>query len=185
MTLLLRYLRDYRGLVAVALLLAVTVGVQYGNSIPAILVGVPGTPAAVLTVLDGFALHKRGETGLALGLALMAVGGFGLLSLPVVMLHLAYLRAGAPPGERPEPWWLGWRQSPGLAAVAAEFDSRMIAADGSLDRAALAAVVFSDHGARARLESITHPLVRARFAHLRDAAAPDAVVPMAMSTLSS
>ncbi len=66
--------------------------------------------------------------------------------------------------------------SPGLAAVAAEFGSRMIAADGSLDRAALAAVVFSDHGARARLESITHPLVRARFAHLRDAAAPDAVV---------
>lgn len=62
--------------VAVALLLAVTVGVQYGNSIPAILVGVPGTPAAVLTVLDGYALHKRGETGLALGLAFIsAIGG--------------------------------------------------------------------------------------------------------------
>lgn len=66
--------------------------------------------------------------------------------------------------------------SPGLAAVAAEFGTTVIAADGSLDRAALAAVVFSDHGARARLEGITHPLVRARFAQLRDAAAPDAVV---------
>ena len=56
--------------------------------------------------------------GLGLGLALMAVGGFGLLGLPVVVLHMAYLRAGAPPGERPGHWWLGWRQSPGLAAVA-------------------------------------------------------------------
>jgi putative tricarboxylic transport membrane protein len=54
---------------AVALLLSVTVGVSYGNSIPAILVGVPGTPAAVLTVLDGYKLHRQGETGLALGLA--------------------------------------------------------------------------------------------------------------------
>ncbi|MGS0688746.1 dephospho-CoA kinase [Nakamurella sp. GG22] len=66
--------------------------------------------------------------------------------------------------------------SAGLAAVAAEFGSGVVAADGSLDRAALAAVVFSDHGARARLEGITHPLVRARFAQLRDAAATDAVV---------
>ncbi len=66
--------------------------------------------------------------------------------------------------------------SAGLAAVAAEFGSEVIAADGSVNRAALAAVVFSDHGARARLEAITHPLVRAGFAQLRDAAPPDAVV---------
>jgi putative tricarboxylic transport membrane protein len=57
---------------AVALLLSVTVGVSYGNSIPAILLGVPGTPAAVLTVLDGYSLHRKGETGLALGLAYIA-----------------------------------------------------------------------------------------------------------------
>lgn len=56
----------------IALLMAVTVGVQYGNSIPAILIGVPGTPAAVLTVIDGFALHKQGKTGYALGVAFVA-----------------------------------------------------------------------------------------------------------------
>jgi len=47
--------------------------------------------------------------------------------------------------------------SPGLAAVAEEFGPAAIAADGSLDRAALAAIVFSDPARRRALESITHP----------------------------
>ena len=54
--------------------------------------------------------------GLALGLALMSVGGFGLIGLPVVLLHQAYLRAGSPPGERSGRWWLAWRGNPSLAA---------------------------------------------------------------------
>jgi putative tricarboxylic transport membrane protein len=52
---------------SVAFLVAITVGVNYGNSIPAILVGVPGTPSAVLTAVDGYKLHSRGQSGLALG----------------------------------------------------------------------------------------------------------------------
>ncbi len=64
----------------------------------------------------------------------------------------------------------------GLAAIAEEFGPAMIGSDGALDRAALATVVFSDRAARNRLESITHPLVRARFAELRGAAPEDAVV---------
>jgi dephospho-CoA kinase len=64
----------------------------------------------------------------------------------------------------------------GLAAVAAAFGQHLIGADGALDRAALAAVVFSDSAARRTLEGITHPRVRARFAELQAAAAPDAVV---------
>ena len=43
-----------------AFLLAISVGSQYGNSIPAILMGIPGSPAAILTVIDGYKLHKRG-----------------------------------------------------------------------------------------------------------------------------
>ncbi len=69
--------------------------------------------------------------------------------------------------------------SPGLAAIVADFGDRMIAADGSLDRAALGAVVFSDPEMLARLNAITHPEVR-RLARERFAAAarddPDAVV---------
>ncbi|GFG54137.1 hypothetical protein CQY20_21010 [Mycolicibacterium agri] len=53
----------------IVLLMSVSVGSQYGNSIPAILVGVPGSPAAALTVIDGYTMHKRGETGYALGIA--------------------------------------------------------------------------------------------------------------------
>jgi putative tricarboxylic transport membrane protein len=57
---------------AVTMLLSVTVGVAYGNSIPAILVGVPGTPASVLTALDGYKMHQQGDTGYALAIAFVA-----------------------------------------------------------------------------------------------------------------
>jgi dephospho-CoA kinase len=47
-----------------------------------------------------------------------------------------------------------------LKRIAEEFGERMVA-DGRLDRAALADVVFADSGARRRLEGIVHPWVRA------------------------
>ncbi len=56
--------------------------------------------------------------------------------------------------------------SEGLAAVADAFGSDVLADDGSLDRAAVAAVVFGDPEARSRLEAIIHPRVRARAAQL-------------------
>ncbi|MDR2114476.1 MAG: dephospho-CoA kinase [Bifidobacteriaceae bacterium] len=49
----------------------------------------------------------------------------------------------------------------GLARVVAEFGPQVLTLDGSLDRAALARVVFGDPAARLRLEAIVHPLVRA------------------------
>jgi len=66
--------------------------------------------------------------------------------------------------------------TPGLAAVVAEFGDHVLSGDGSLDRPALAAVVFGDPAARARLDCIVHPLVRARAAELVAAAPSDAVV---------
>lgn len=69
--------------------------------------------------------------------------------------------------------------SVGLAEVVEEFGDRVLADDGSLDRAALGRVVFGDVGARTRLEEIVHPEVR-RLAAEREAAAgaadPRAVV---------
>lgn len=76
---------------AVALLMSIAVGVSYGNSIPAIMVGVPGTPAAILTVLDGFSLHKRGETGLAVGVAYVAAIAGQIISIPIFVLALVPL----------------------------------------------------------------------------------------------
>jgi dephospho-CoA kinase len=66
--------------------------------------------------------------------------------------------------------------TPGLAAVVADFGGSVVGADGALDRPALASVVFADPEARARLDAIVHPLVRARAVELASAAPPDAVV---------
>jgi dephospho-CoA kinase len=64
----------------------------------------------------------------------------------------------------------------GLAAVVAEFGDGVLTAGGALDRPALAALVFGDPAARARLDAVVHPLVRARAAELVAAAPADAVV---------
>ncbi|MGL3804800.1 dephospho-CoA kinase [Paeniglutamicibacter sp. R2-26] len=66
--------------------------------------------------------------------------------------------------------------TPGFAAVLDAFGPGVLAADGSLDRPALGALVFGDDDARARLNAIVHPLVRAEAARLRAAAPADAVV---------
>ena len=66
--------------------------------------------------------------------------------------------------------------TPGLARVVETFGRGVLATDGSLDRAALAAIVFADPEARRRLDGIVHPLVRARAAELTAAAPPDAVL---------
>lgn len=51
--------------------------------------------------------------------------------------------------------------TPGLGEVVAAFGSAVLAADGSLDRAAMRKRVFADPQARHRLEAIIHPHVRA------------------------
>jgi dephospho-CoA kinase len=66
--------------------------------------------------------------------------------------------------------------TPGLAAIVEAFGPTVLAADGSLDRPGLAAVVFADPEARRRLDGIVHPLVRARAGELEAAAPADAVV---------
>ena len=65
-------------------------------------------------------------------------------------------------------------ESDGLREIAGAWPAA-IAADGSLDRAAMAAIVFADPTARARLEAITHPRVRAA-ADAIEREAPDGIV---------
>jgi dephospho-CoA kinase len=69
--------------------------------------------------------------------------------------------------------------TPGLAQVVEAFGAEVLAADGSLDRDALAAKVFGDDDARRRLNAVVHPLVGARSFELIAAAAqadPHAIV---------
>lgn len=64
-----------------------------------------------------------------------------------------------------------------LARIRERFGDGVIAADGSLDRAALRSVVFADREALARLEAIVHPVVdRLRAERLRAAEASGARV---------
>ena len=66
--------------------------------------------------------------------------------------------------------------TPGLAAVVDAFGTGVLCPDGSMDRPALAAVVFADPESRQRLDGIVHPLVRARATEVAAAAPPDAVL---------
>jgi dephospho-CoA kinase len=64
----------------------------------------------------------------------------------------------------------------GLKAIVAAFGAEVLAADGSLNRPALAAKVFGDDENRAKLNSIVHPRVRDRAIELTGKAPADGVV---------
>lgn len=67
-------LQPAQGIVA---LVGVYVGGIYGGSISACLVNIPGTPASMLTTVDGYPMGQRGEAGKAIGYATVSsfVGG--------------------------------------------------------------------------------------------------------------
>lgn len=60
--------------------------------------------------------------------------------------------------------------TPGLARVAETFGPEVLRADGSLDRAKLAGIVFSDEAARRKLNAITHPLIHQHILAAEEAA---------------
>lgn len=76
---------------ALALLSAVYKSGIYGGSVSAILLGVPGTPAAACTVRDGFAMAKKGQAKRALEGALYASVFADLLSNTILILVASWL----------------------------------------------------------------------------------------------
>ena len=57
---------------AILILICIYIGAIYGGSRSAILINVPGTPAAAATVFDGYPLARSGRAGEAIGLATTA-----------------------------------------------------------------------------------------------------------------
>jgi len=55
---------------AIAMLMGLSKGGNFGGSIPAILFNIPGTPQAMVTTFDGYPLNKQGKSGKALKIAL-------------------------------------------------------------------------------------------------------------------
>lgn len=64
----------------------------YGGSITAILLKIPGTPAAAATAIDGFELTRKGMAGIALGTATFSSFIGGTLSI-IVLVFMAPLLA--------------------------------------------------------------------------------------------
>lgn len=71
----------------------------------------------------------------------------------------------------------------GFAAVLARFGPSVVRVDGTLDRPMLATIVFSDDAARADLEAIVHPRVRAEVRRRVSAASSDSIVVNAVPLL--
>jgi len=71
---------------ALALMVGVFFGGVYGGSRTAILLNIPGAPAAIATAFDGYPLARRGEAGMAIGVTTVVsvMGGFvGIFALAV------------------------------------------------------------------------------------------------------
>ncbi|MBT9386810.1 tripartite tricarboxylate transporter permease [Pseudooceanicola sp. CBS1P-1] len=69
-----------------ALLLGLYVGGISGGLVPAILLGIPGTPSSITTTFDGYPMAKRGEGEKALKIGVVASLAGGLISLLVLDL---------------------------------------------------------------------------------------------------
>ena len=102
MALLLPFTFNMDAYSAFAFLLGLGAVTSTGDTIPAVLFGVPGTSASQATVIDGHAMAKKGEAGRALSAAYVAslIGGlFGAFILaltipilrPVMLLSLIHI----------------------------------------------------------------------------------------------
>ena len=86
------------GVPALACLAGIYYGSMFGGAVTSILLGIPGDPPSVMTVMDGYPMAKSGEAGRALGMSVFAsfVGGLigliGLvtLSVPIASAALAF-----------------------------------------------------------------------------------------------
>lgn len=77
---------------ALLMISGVFFGGIYGGSITAILLNIPGTPAAAATALDGYQLTRKGKAGLALGFATIGSVIGGLVSV-LILVFLAPILA--------------------------------------------------------------------------------------------
>ena len=74
-------------------LIGIYVGACYAGSLPAILVNIPGTPSAIATVFDGYAMAQKGEAGLAIGYSTISSALGGLFGV-IVLMFAAPMLAG-------------------------------------------------------------------------------------------
>lgn len=90
------------GAAALALLIAIYVGSVSGGLISATLLNIPGTPASMMTTMDGYPMARQGRPrrALALGIGASLVGGlFSGVVLAVVAKPMAVWSTGIGPAD--------------------------------------------------------------------------------------
>ena len=71
---------------AFLMMVSLYMAAEYGGSITAITVGVPGTPPALATTFDGYPLTQKGQVGKALGTSIISSTLGGLLGVAVLVV---------------------------------------------------------------------------------------------------
>lgn len=87
---------------SLAMLLGVYCGAVYGGSISAILLNIPGTPAAIMTTLDGNPMAKKGEGGKAIGVSTISSFIGGIISCVFLIICCSLLAMVAKKFSYPE-----------------------------------------------------------------------------------
>ena len=91
---------------ALLLLSGLYCGGVYGGSIPAVLLGIPGTPASAPTALEGNALVRNGEAGKALHVVTLASVFGGFFSAVCLLVFSGLLAKIAMMVGQPEQMWV-------------------------------------------------------------------------------
>jgi len=79
---------------ALMMLAGIYYGCMYGGAVTAILLNTPGDAAAVMTVLDGYPMARKGRAGAALAIAAVSsfiAGTLGVTALALIAMPLASL----------------------------------------------------------------------------------------------
>jgi len=115
--------------------------------------------------------HAAGRPPLVVGLTGGIASGKSAVAAVFVSLGAGFIDTDAVAREVVAPG------EPGLAAVRAAFGPKVMLPSGELDRAALRGLVFEDDAKRRQLESLLHPLIRARtLAKIADVHTPYAII---------
>lgn len=71
---------------AIGVLAGVWLGALYGGTLPAVLINMPGTPADLMSTIDGYPMSQRGEGGRAIGIGVLSSFTGGVISVLVLGL---------------------------------------------------------------------------------------------------
>jgi len=69
---------------AIGVLAGIWMGSLYGGTLPAILINLPGTPADLMTTIDGYPMSRRGEGGRAIGIGVLSSFTGGVFSMLIL-----------------------------------------------------------------------------------------------------